>query len=38
MDFFDPAESNLSQPLRLHYAIAASVSQTGISSIAAVFA
>jgi hypothetical protein len=35
---FDPAGSNLSHPLRLHYAIAASASQNGISYFAAVFA
>jgi len=36
---FDPARSNLSQTLRLHYAIAASASQNGSNSyIAAVFA
>ena len=35
---FDPARSNLSQPLRLHYPIAESASQTSISYIAAIFA
>jgi hypothetical protein len=35
---FDPGGSNLSQALRLHYAIAAGASQTSISYIATVFA